>query len=125
MSKVDLDEVLDFLLNGEEKVKTSWGSEYPISDYIKDVIKDGYADGQVETEAYGTIKFECVVSEGGGEGSGEYVERVEKFTVQGEELYVKETGSYYSYHGTDWDGDYTRVYPREVMITEYFDSEEE
>lgn len=45
----------------------------------------------------GWDKFECVLSVGGGEGEGEYVERVWKHLPSGK--YLRATASYYSYTG--------------------------
>lgn len=72
--------------------------------------------------------IECVDSTGGYEGEGDYVERIIKITgpVMGEpkDIYVRVTGSYSSYEGTEWDSDVEYVYPREVMVTQYFNDKE-
>ncbi len=66
---------------------------------------------------------------GGGEGGGEYVERIigirkKDAACDSHESFVKMTGCYYSNDGIYWDeGDgITRVYPREVMVIQYFDT---
>lgn len=64
----------------------------------------------------------CVHSEGGGEGEGEYVERV--FAVKdGDEalVYFRITGFYSSYNGTDWDDGFSIVEPYQKTITLYRD----
>lgn len=58
-----------------------------------------------------------VRSIGGGEGEGEYVERVIHF--KNYNCYVKITGFYTSYNGTDWHSDFIQVEPYEKVITDY------
>lgn len=83
-------------------------------------IFDGYRYTREVPEALGvTLKVE--ESEGGGEGEGEYVKRVFSFNLPGaESVYLVVNGCYYSYDGTHWDAEFTRVYPREVLVTRYF-----
>lgn len=67
------------------------------------------------------FELRVVHSEGGSEGQGEYVERVAALIKDGEKLlHFKVTGCYYSYDGTTWDDDFEIVYPREVVVTQYF-----
>lgn len=67
------------------------------------------------------ITVEMVHSEGGHEGGGDHVERVIRMKVKGIEFYIRFTGFYASYEGTDFDdGNIERVYPREVTVTQYF-----
>lgn len=62
-----------------------------------------------------------VYSEGGGEGGGEHVERVFKISNStGESMFFRITGYYASYAGTEWNGDFEEVEPREVLVTQYF-----
>jgi hypothetical protein len=66
--------------------------------------------------------FEIVSSEGGGEGSGENVERVIEVTAGDAVIgYVEINGSYQSYNGTEWDDseDFEQVYPV-VRPTTYY-----
>lgn len=68
------------------------------------------------------IHIELVDEEGGHEGGGEHVERV--FAIhKGAEIlgYMRVTGFYQSYNGTDYNDDWTLVEPREVLVTHYFD----
>lgn len=66
-----------------------------------------------------TLKLE--EREGGGEGEGEYVKRIFSFNLPGvEPVYLAVNGCYYSHDGTHWDAEFTRVYPREVLVTRYF-----
>lgn len=61
------------------------------------------------------VKLSLVESDPGGEGHGEYVFLVIKV---GDQLFRKE-GFYASHHGTDWDGDFSEVEPKEVTVTKY------
>lgn len=54
----------------------------------------------------------------GGEGQGESYWRVNSFEKDGEKLYVKFDGSYYSYDGSTYDS-WFFVEPREVIVTQY------
>ena len=69
------------------------------------------------------ITIELVNEEGGGEGGGEYVERVYALKDGDSVLaFVRQTGSYYSNDGIYWDDDLGQVFPHEVTITEYRDN---
>ena len=57
---------------------------------------------------------------GGGEGEGEYVERVLGIKVDDKEVFLRTTGFYSSYEGTDWSGEWEHVEPREVTVVRYF-----
>lgn len=62
---------------------------------------------------------------GGGEGGGEYVERIIGIHTGDKACtsFVQFTGCYYSNDGTYWDDDQIkRVYPREVTVIQYFDT---
>lgn len=61
---------------------------------------------------------------GGNEGGGDYVERVfEIADVDGISYgFVRQTGFYTSEYGTEWDYEITRVYPKQVVVTQYFES---
>lgn len=65
------------------------------------------------------LPLKLVHEVGGHEGDGEYAERVFEHDNDGEKIYVKFTGFYSSYDGTDWDSDFAMVTPREKMITVY------
>jgi hypothetical protein len=54
----------------------------------------------------------------GGEGQGEDYWSIYKFTKEGETLYVKFQGHYYSYEGSTYD-DFYFVTPKEVLVTQY------
>lgn len=62
---------------------------------------------------------ELVNDEGGGEGGGEYTEKVIYF--KSFDTYVKIKGSYYSYDGTTWDDEFYEVIPQEVVSIEYIE----
>lgn len=94
-----------------------------------------YGDAQVEG-----LYIRTVYEVGGGEGGGERVERVYEFVLNPEIgkdkynrpqlvggtgtplLYVRSTGYYSSDDGTTWDDEYERVYPHQVITTEYKDA---
>jgi hypothetical protein len=74
-----------------------------------------------------TFRIKLVHEVGGGEGEGETVERVWEVidTFVDKSLgFAMLTGFYTSYNGTDWDSTLTRVYPRQVTVTQYFDKPE-
>ena len=65
------------------------------------------------------------VCEGGGEGEGESVYRVYAILKDGVEIaYFSVNGYYASEYGTDFEDDFTTVYPRQVMVTQYFTTKE-
>jgi len=66
-----------------------------------------------------SLPIKLVHRVGGGEGQGEYAERVYEHDNDGEMIYFKITGFYSSYDGTDWDSDIQRVTPQEKTITVY------
>lgn len=107
---------------------------YAISVHGEDEDADEDHDTDVDVEINGDeleeldgdvvqgVKLDLVHSEGGGEGGGEYVERVYALIEHstGETLsFVRQTGSYYSHDGIYWDGELEQVFPHQVMVTEY------
>ena len=64
-----------------------------------------------------------VHSEGGGEGEGEYVEHV--FHFKNHNVFVKITGRYESYNGTDYHDGYYEVFPKLVKRVEFHLPEQE
>lgn len=64
--------------------------------------------------------MELVYQEGGGEGEGDYVERVIEVAADGDSAFVACTGFYDSYNGTEWANDWHLVEPRQVTMTKYF-----
>lgn len=101
MSKFTARQVEDALKDGEELdwYNLAW------EDYDQETLN-------IEGEE---VKFSLVESDPGGEGHGEYVFLVIKV---GDQLFRKE-GFYASHHGTDWDGDFSEVEPKEVTVTKY------
>ena len=65
-------------------------------------------------ENFSAEDFNLVYAEGGGEGDGDYAERV----FQHENVFVKITGYYSSYEGTDWD-EISEVQPKQKTVTVY------
>ena len=85
------------------------------SDIVHDVIEMLYNKENANAR--------LVYSHGGSTGDGELVERVFFFKDGGVELgHLLFTGFYTSDEGTTYDSDITRVYPREVIVTKYFDT---
>ena len=78
-----------------------------------EICKSAYSVGK-ESDLIPGLKL--VHREGGGEGGGEYVERV--FQFEDSDLFVKITGYYYSYEGTTYDG-IEQVAPQQKTITVY------
>jgi hypothetical protein len=68
-----------------------------------------------ETNEFGEcpIVDEC----GDREGGGDYSMVVRHFKDYG--VYIRQTGFYSSYNGTDWNNDFTEVKPTEKTITVY------
>lgn len=60
---------------------------------------------------------ETVHSEGDCEGGGEHSEKVLYFAEH--EIYIRITGFYSSYDGTDWYDEMSQVYPKKKTITVY------
>lgn len=87
------------------------------NDNFTDCVREGYEE--TYKTSYGEAEVSCVVENGGYEGGGESVERVSKIKVGDLEFFVRETGYYYSYHGTDWHGDFSIVEPKQKTITVY------
>ncbi len=65
---------------------------------------------------------------GGGEGEGEHVERtyalIEASAPEIELAHCEIVGYYMSHDGTTWDEPPYVVYPRQVMVTQYFKEKE-
>lgn len=83
-------------------------------------VRDSYdLEGTADFDG-ATVMLDLVYSEGGGEGGGEYVERVYSVTVNGEMLgFVRDQGYYESYNGTEMNGDFHHVQPMQVTVTRY------
>lgn len=67
------------------------------------------------------VGIKCVHSEGDCEGGGEHSEKVFAVLEGDQSLsYIRVTGYYASYNGTDWNDDWTFVEPRTVEVVQYF-----
>lgn len=87
-----------------------------IIELLKENEVSGYEfEETLSEEIYG--KNEIVHEEGNCEGGGEYSELVRYF--KDHNVYIKLTGTYYSYNGTDWNDDYHEVKPVEKTIIVY------
>jgi hypothetical protein len=62
-------------------------------------------------------EIEIIHSVGDCEGGGDHAEKV--FFFKEHNCYIRITGFYSSYHGTDWEYDWTEVFPKEKTITVY------
>lgn len=83
---------------------------------LQDII-EGYGSSEFTLEFLETLvgNVEEVNSIGGGEGEGDYVERVYHF--KDHNVYIKITGFYSSYNGTDWGEHFREVKPKEKVVT--------
>lgn len=72
-------------------------------------------------QLYKDLDFYTVVHKGGGEGNGESVVRVYKIVdhINHEIIYIRRTGTYYSYDGIEWDYELEQVYPKAVEVIMY------
>lgn len=93
------------------------------AELITELFADHDIDDIDELEEIQGISIKIVHGVGGGEGGGEEVDRVIKFTdiKTGEKAFVRVTGFYNSYEGTEWYPEEAEaVEPREVTVTQYF-----
>ena len=94
---------------------------------IETGIKDGSdfintfyeGDSDIDEDTLEAIfgKTEVVDSQGDKEGGGDYAMKV--FLFKDHNIFIKVTGFYSSYNGTDWEGDWMNVSPKEKTITVY------
>jgi hypothetical protein len=103
-------------------------------DTPEDEREECYNDGDVELNTFdysvvGTDPSELagfstkeVEAVGGGEGGGETVTRVVEISHAdwAEPKYVSYGGYYHSDDGTSWDDEVEFVFPRQVVVTQYF-----
>lgn len=66
-----------------------------------------------DTKTWGDV--EEVDSQGDYEGGGDFAMKVLFF--KDHNVYIRQTGFYSSYNGTDWNDDYREVFPKEKTIT--------
>lgn len=69
-------------------------------------------------EGYSYVRVD---GRGGYEGGGDRVERVYEIFKDGQTtgIFFQHDGFYSSYEGTEWDHNVSRVYPCQVMVTQY------
>lgn len=86
---------------------------------VYDILEHAEYEDEKESDFFKTFgATDLVVETGGGEGEGEYVERVVFF--KDHNFYAQRMGHYSSYEGTDWDEyEWTKVTPKEKTITVY------
>lgn len=106
-----------------------WNAENPEDTPItgEQIIDRDYGNvvGFVDEECMGKpiddIVMATVYHVGGGEGGGENVVRVWSVTVAGEiKAYIRVTGYYASYRGTEYNESAELVEARDVLVTQYF-----
>jgi hypothetical protein len=88
----------------------------------------GYLE-QLETDqSFAGIYVKLVHSEGDREGGGDHSEHIWSVGFNGVPpfAFIKITGFYSSHNGTEWDdlSSAVLVYPRQVMVTQYFKDKE-
>ena len=123
VKKVVVEALIDDFLFNKEKLNEvlddcyfGWSSENP--DNLDKLYKlcsayEYYIDK--------LTNFKMVHSVGGCEGGGENVERILKVTSpsSGNIAYIRATGWYSSYEGTEWDTDVTFMTPVAKMIVDF------
>jgi hypothetical protein len=95
-------------------------SSQEIIEYLRTFLSDSnYEAGDLKynQEKVGLGTIAEVHSEGNKEGGGEYSEIVYHFVDY--DVYLRITGFYTSYNGTDWNDNWTEVFPQEKTITVY------
>jgi hypothetical protein len=84
-----------------------------------EIVAEFYEGGNIDEETlvamFGDV--EVIDEQGGYEGGGDYAMKV--FLFKAHNIYIKVTGFYSSYNGTDWDGTFTEVFPQQKTITVY------
>jgi hypothetical protein len=115
---VSLQDKVQVLLDtaGSEVLETFFGSDTP---EINKWTKEGSETEVFVNTAKGlNIDYEHVDNHGG-EGKGEDYWSVHKFTHGTESVYVKFSGSYQSYDGSDYD-EWFFVVPKTVEVVQFF-----
>lgn len=105
-----------------ENAESAEDLEDIMGDWMSEALSEAlYSDGERLGVAGLSLYAQVVHSQGGGEGEGEYVERVFAVKDEKDEVlhYLKITGYYSSYNGTDWDDKWEEVEPYEVTVTKY------
>lgn len=94
---------------------------YDVPDDLLHMIMESDPDDPVSW--FNNLDIEIVKEVGGGEGGGSAVCRVYKVTnkVDDEVHYFQLTGHYESYNGTEWDDGLAEVFPKQVIVTQYFE----
>lgn len=105
-----------------EEAETCDDREDIIGNWMDDAFSEAlYSEGERLGVPALSLYVQLVHSLGGGEGDGEYVERVFAIKDEKDEVlhYLRITGYYSSYSGTDWDDKWVEVEPYEVVVTKY------
>ena len=87
-----------------------------------DSRRDTYEMENIETVTIDGVDLtiNLVYQEGGGEGEGEYVERVYEIKHGGQHVcFLRDQGHYESYNGTEMNGEFKEVFPQQVTVTRY------
>lgn len=96
-------------MTGAELIQKLSSHDLSVDELIENLDSNNLIDefGEVQT----------VDENGNCEGGGEYSDYVFFFKDHG--IYVRVTGCYTSYNGTDWENDWSEVMPKEKTITVY------
>lgn len=97
--------------------KDSLGSDQASGSQVASALNDLFYRAKDIVAVNVSVKL--VHSEGGREGEGSQVDRVYLIKTDEVERFVRTTGFYDSYNGTEWDGSFERVYPQRYIETRY------
>jgi len=114
-------QIIEFLdaLGEEHEKDIPWVFESWNDDEVDDDEGDGENEDRVILNKIGKMfgPFEMVSLHGGGEGEGEYVERIIRFV--NEDIFIRYTGYYDSNNGIEFDGGFEYVLPRRTLKMVY------
>lgn len=115
---------LEEWFNEEDKLEDGWG-ELALSGDRYDYDKQTYVP--IKPFVHGEVAVE--EKDTGGEGRGEDIYVVFSVTEdipflledddEPRKRYFQKTGYYQSYDGSNWDGEFTEVWPKEVKVTRW------
>lgn len=121
------DAVVNFYIEDQEKFISNYPEYTSTAEDLKRFRQNPsfyLAFGQIDLiTSFPTVggEFVCVDETGGNEGEGEYTHKV----FQLNDRFIKITGTYTSWDGTDWEyGTVLEVFPREVTVVRYFKEKE-
>jgi flavodoxin len=132
ITELTREETLSLIAANPKDYFESFYEALEIEDNWDDFVNrfEDYEEGATEVNGF---TLTVVYEEGGGEGGGEYCERVFALIEKSEEesdnptelAHIRIVGYYISHDGTHWEEEPVVVKPREVMVTKYFAEGEE